>query len=122
LDHDQLVTLPAGQTAVEAQVNRFAEQALRTLAVTLRDIDEDLALHGSTAELEQHLTLLGIAGIIDPPRPEVRQSVTTLHQAGIQVVMITGDHAVTARAIALKLGIVTDPSARVVEGKQLEAM
>ncbi|WP_146029322.1 HAD-IC family P-type ATPase, partial [Lactiplantibacillus paraplantarum] len=76
----------------------------------------------STAELEQHLTLLGIAGIIDPPRPEVRQSVTTLHQAGIQVVMITGDHAVTARAIALKLGIVTDPSARVVEGKQLEAM
>lgn len=90
--------------------------------MTLRDIDEDLALHGSTAELEQHLTLLGIAGIIDPPRPEVRQSVTTLHQAGIQVVMITGDHAVTARAIALKLGIVTDPSARVVEGKQLEAM
>ena len=76
--------------------------------MTLRDIDEDLALHGSTAELEQHLTLLGIAGIIDPPRPEVRQSVTTLHQAGIQVVMITGDHAVTARAIALKLGIVTD--------------
>ncbi|WP_338215379.1 cation-translocating P-type ATPase [Lacticaseibacillus salsurivasis] len=122
LDHDQPITLAAGQTAVEAQVNRFAEQALRTLAVTLRDIDEDLALHGSTAELEQHLTLLGIAGIIDPPRPEVRQSVATLHQAGIQVVMITGDHAVTARAIALKLGIVTDPSARVVEGKQLEAM
>ncbi|WP_154815839.1 HAD-IC family P-type ATPase, partial [Lactiplantibacillus plantarum] len=120
--HAQLVTLPAGQTGVEAQVNRLAEQALRTRAVTLRDSDEARALHGSTAELEQHLTLLGIAGIIDPPRPEVRQSVTTLHQAGIQVVMITGDHAVTARAIALKLGIVTDPSARVVEGKQLEAM
>ena len=121
-DHNQLVSIEEGRAAVEAQVNRFAEQALRTLAVAVRDIDEDLAMHGTTEQLEQHLTLLGIAGIIDPPRPEVRQSVRELHQAGINVVMITGDHAVTARAIALKLGIVTDPNARIIEGKQLAAM
>ncbi|WP_179393955.1 cation-translocating P-type ATPase [Lacticaseibacillus absianus] len=119
---DRLLAIDAAREAVEAQVLGFASDALRTIAVTLRDIDRELALHGSVAELEQHLTLLGVAGIIDPPRPEVRQSVRTLHEAGVQVVMITGDHAVTARAIAARLGIVEDDTARVVEGRELEAM
>lgn len=120
--HDQLVPLTTVQADVETQILTFANDALRTIAVTLRNIDEDLAKHGDAATLEQDLTLLGVAGIIDPPRPEVRQSVRTLHEAGVQVVMITGDHAATARAIALRLGIVDSPDARVIEGQQLEAM
>ena len=103
-------------------VLHFASQALRTIAVSHREITEDLARHGSVVELEQHLELLGIAGIIDPPRPEVKKSVATLHQAGVAVVMITGDHAATARAIALKLGIVSDPKASVIEGATLDGM
>jgi Ca2+-transporting ATPase len=51
----------------------------------------------------------------------VKKSVATLHQAGVAVVMITGDHAATARAIALKLGIVSDPAASVIEGAALDA-
>ncbi|WP_125702352.1 cation-translocating P-type ATPase [Lacticaseibacillus daqingensis] len=121
-NHNQLDSIEDARGAVEAQVLDFASQALRTIAVAVRDIDRDLALHGTTADLEHHLTLLGVAGIIDPPRPEVRQSVRTLHEAGVQVVMITGDHAVTARAIAIKLGIVADDTAPVVEGRQIEAM
>ncbi|WP_461214528.1 cation-translocating P-type ATPase [Lacticaseibacillus sp. GG6-2] len=107
---------------VEKVVLTFASEALRTLAVAARDIEEDLALHGDVLALEQHLTLLGVAGIIDPPRPEVRQSVATLHQAGIAVVMITGDHAATAKAIALRLGIIDSAAARVVEGRELETL
>lgn len=103
-------------------VLHFASQALRTIAVSQREITEDLARHGSVQELEQQLDLLGIAGIIDPPRPEVKKSVATLHQAGVAVVMITGDHAATARAIALKLGIVSDPKASVIEGATLDGM
>ncbi|WP_203626749.1 cation-translocating P-type ATPase [Lacticaseibacillus mingshuiensis] len=121
-DHDHLLRVAEGRAKVDDVVLTFAEDALRTIAVSLRDIDERLAKHGSAAELEQHLTLLGIAGIIDPPRPEVKTSVAELHQAGVQVVMITGDHAATARAIALRLGIVADPNAQVVEGKTLEGM
>ncbi|WP_225047942.1 cation-translocating P-type ATPase [Lacticaseibacillus kribbianus] len=117
-----LVPVAAARAQVETQVLSFAEEALRTIAVTVRDIDRDLALHGDTAALEQHLTLLGVAGIIDPPRPEVRQSVAELQAAGVAVVMITGDHEVTARAIAVRLGIVADNTARVVTGRQLAAM
>ncbi|WP_262315292.1 cation-translocating P-type ATPase [Lacticaseibacillus parakribbianus] len=118
----ELVPVATARPIVENQVLAFAEDALRTIAVTLRDIDRELAFHGTTAELEEHLTLLGVAGIIDPPRPEVRQSVAELQAAGVAVVMITGDHAVTARAIAVKLGIVKDKTARVVTGQQLAAM
>lgn len=129
LNHTDTVALERGLTPIESaraqveqQVLAFADDALRTIAVGLRNIPETLAKQGTAAELEHHLTLLGVAGIIDPPRPEVRDSVRTLHQAGVQVVMITGDHAATARAIALRLGIVTDSAARVIEGAMLEGM
>jgi Ca2+-transporting ATPase len=119
---DQGQPLAAMRQTVEDVILGFANDALRTLAVTIRDIDEALALHGDHAALEQSLTLLGVAGIIDPPRPEVRDSVATLHQAGVAVVMITGDHAATARAIALKLGIVDSLEATVIEGAALAEM
>lgn len=121
-EHDKLVPIDMARESVEEQVLEFARGALRTIAVGIRDIDEDEANNASVSALEQHLTILGIAGIIDPPRPEVRDSIHELHEAGVQVVMITGDHAVTARAIAQKLGIVADETARVIEGRELEEM
>ncbi|MFC6176726.1 cation-translocating P-type ATPase [Companilactobacillus huachuanensis] len=106
----------------EEKISAFAKDALRTLMVGERIITEEQALNAPMEALEQDITLLGLAGIIDPPREEVKQSVETLHNADINVVMITGDHAKTAAAIAIKLGIIADENAQVVEGKQIDRL
>ncbi|XOW20896.1 HAD-IC family P-type ATPase [Lactococcus cremoris] len=66
--------------------------------------------------------MTGVAGIIDPPREEVKESIRQLHEANINVVMITGDHEKTARAIAYDLGIVKSKDAKVLKGIDLEEM
>jgi len=86
----------------------LAAAGMRVLAVAFRELPPDTAgspLTGGPAEAEQTLTLLGLAGIIDPPRAEVADAVATCTRAGIRTVMITGDHPITARAIAAQLGI-----------------
>lgn len=103
-------------------VDSFANEALRTLAVGFRQITENQARKETVEKLETDLTIVGVAGIIDPPRPEVKQSVKTLNEANIEVVMITGDHANTARAIAYDLGIVKTKDAEVVNGLEIEKM
>ncbi len=103
-------------------VDTYAEEALRTLAVAYKKIDENEALNGNTEELEKNFILTGVAGIIDPPREEVKESIRQLHEANINVVMITGDHEKTARAIAYDLGIVKSKDAKVLKGIDLEEM
>ncbi len=100
----------------------FANDALRTISIAQREITKEAALNASSAELEQHLTFLGLVGIIDPPREEVRQSVKKLTDASVNVVMITGDHAMTAKAIAKQLGIIQSKDADVITGRDLEEM
>lgn len=121
---DQLVPIETGRATFIAKIEAFAAEALRTLAVSERVITADEALHLPMADLEQHLTLLGLAGIIDPPREEVRHSVATLQAAAIKVVMITGDHAKTAQAIAAKLGMLdqTATSNQVLEGREIDQL
>ncbi|ANK60815.1 cation-translocating P-type ATPase [Loigolactobacillus backii] len=121
-EDNQRVALKDAKATVEQQILDFANDALRTLAIAERDISLDEAENATMDELEQKLNLIGIAGIIDPPREEVRQSIKELHAASVSVVMITGDHAATARAIALRLGIITDQAAQVIEGKDMEQM
>lgn len=87
-------------------VDDYADEALRTLAVAYKKVDEEEALYGATEDVEKDFILTGVAGIIDPPREEVKESIRQLHDANINVVMITGDHEKTARAIAYDLGIV----------------
>lgn len=118
----QMVPVAEVKEQLQQQINAYAQQALRTLAVCERTITADQAKNAPQAELEQQLQLLGIAGIIDPPRPEVRRSIATLHQAGVNVVMITGDYAATASAIALKLGIITDADAKVMTGPEIDQL
>lgn len=103
-------------------VNGYAEAALRTLAVGYRLLSEQEALTGTVEELEQDLILCGVAGIIDPAREEVKASIQTLHEANIQVVMITGDHEKTAQAIAYELGISSSKTASVLKGSEIEQM
>ena len=101
-------------------VNRMSERALRVLAVAERVIPR--VPDASDAEtLETGLTLIGLVGIIDPPRPEVRDAVRECAEAGIRPVMITGDHVVTASAIAKDLGILREGD-RAVTGRALADM
>jgi P-type Ca2+ transporter type 2C len=110
-----------GDTALDAEskellletAQQMAGKALRVLAVARR---ADATLE--TAERE--MTFLGLVGMIDPPRPEAKEAVATCLKAGIKPVMITGDHPVTAQAIARELGILT--SGRAITGKELEEM
>jgi Ca2+-transporting ATPase len=101
-------------------VERLSRQAYRTLGVAYRRVAEGIGSDG-LEEHESDLVYLGVVGIIDPPRPEVTAAVAEAHRAGIRVMMITGDHPITAIRIATDLGIV-DPGARAVSGTELDAL
>lgn len=93
--------------AAQDMNNQMSSKALRVLAVAYKELTH-LPEHPTSAELENDLTFMGMVGMIDPPRPEVRVAVATCRKAGIKPVMITGDHVVTASAIAKDLGIMHD--------------
>ncbi|MDP3242970.1 MAG: cation-transporting P-type ATPase [Reyranella sp.] len=101
------------------QTDRLAAEGQRVIGVARRTMPEDAA-EIVPADVEGSLTLLGLVGLIDPPRPEAVAAVAECRSAGIRVKMITGDHAATARAIALQLGLAADPVA--VTGQQLDAL
>src|SRR3954467_13447963 len=98
---------------------RLAEQGLRVMATARKDF-ATAAFHpgADLLELMDGLTLLALVGIVDPPRPAARAAIATAHAAGIQVRMITGDHAITAGAIARELGI----DGRAISGAQFAEM
>ncbi len=98
----------------------MSEGALRVLAVAYKVIDT-VPEKPTSEELENGLTFLGLVGMIDPPRPECKVAVATCRRAGIKPVMITGDHVVTASAIARELGILEEGD-DAITGAQLDAM
>lgn len=94
------------RAAFEAENAAFAGQAMRVLAVASREIPaREFNPTGDLMAWANSLVLTGLVGIIDPPRPEARDAIRLCKQAGIQVKMITGDHAITAAAIARELGL-----------------
>ena len=106
--------------AIMAANKAMADKALRVLAVAKRDWSEKPA--DNTPEyLEQELVFLGLTGMIDPVRPEVKAAIEECRNAGIRPVMITGDHKDTAVAIAKELGIISDAS-EAITGAQLDAI
>jgi Ca2+-transporting ATPase len=100
--------------------DRFGKRALRVIAVGYAIYDEEPAEITSEA-LERNLRLLGLIGMIDPPRPESKGAIAKAKKAGIKTVMITGDHVVTASAIAKELGILTDKS-EALTGSELQKL
>ena len=100
--------------------DEMSGQALRVLAVGCKELD-DVPAVPKAEELEAGLTLVGLVGMIDPPRPEAKQAVALCRRAGIKPVMITGDHVATASAIARELGILAQGD-RAVTGPELDAM
>ena len=104
-----------------ADNHRMAAQALRVLAAASRPWPDGAPEDQSPAHLEQELCFIGLTGMIDPVRPEVKAAIEECRGAGITPVMITGDHKDTAVAIASELGILTDPS-QAITGAELSAM
>ncbi len=99
---------------------QMSADALRVLAVGYKVIDT-IPEKLTSEEIECGLTFMGLVGMIDPPRPEAKEAVAVCRRAGIKPVMITGDHVVTASAIAKELGILEDGD-RAITGAQLDAM
>ena len=98
----------------------MSENALRVLAIAYKEV-EKVPENPTSKELENGLTFMGLVGMIDPPRPEAKAAVEVCRKAGIKPVMITGDHVVTASAIAKELGILLEGDLAIT-GSQLDAM
>ncbi len=112
-DAGEKVLDDAGRAELLAEAQRMASGALRVLAVATKT-------ETTLVDAEYGMTFLGLMGMIDPPRPEAQAAIRTCRQAGIHVVMITGDHPLTAQAVAKELGLVVN--GRVVTGAELEGM
>ncbi|MED3624285.1 calcium-translocating P-type ATPase, SERCA-type [Neobacillus thermocopriae] len=108
------------KSMVQNAIDHLASQALRTIAIAYKPISANTIIL-SEKEAESKLTFIGIQGMIDPPRPEVQDAVRECKEAGIKTVMITGDHVITAKAIAAQLGILSKNS-KVLDGKTLSQM
>ncbi|MFC5463820.1 cation-translocating P-type ATPase [Lederbergia graminis] len=107
-------------TSVMNAVNDLAAQALRTIAIAMKPIHSGV-LPEKESDVEKDLTFIGLQGMIDPPRPEVKAAVEECKIAGIKTVMITGDHKATACAIAEQLGIL-DNREQVMDGQRLNEL
>ena len=119
---------PEDGQRILAQSRSFAHQAYRVLAVAMREVEpgpEKLDIE----TVERQLTFLGLVALMDPPHREVPEAVARCRQAGVRIIMITGDHPLTALAIARKIGLVpveamqsATVSTPVIEGSELDAM
>jgi calcium-translocating P-type ATPase len=115
----EIVPLTADLTArLERAQHSFATDGLRVLAFAHRMVPEGCARDG----YEHDLVFGGLVGLADPPRPEVPSAIRTCHAAGIRVIMITGDHPETARAIARQIGLVTSADPVVITGAELRRL
>ncbi|MEQ8230648.1 MAG: cation-transporting P-type ATPase [Gammaproteobacteria bacterium] len=105
--------------AWHALVEQLAADGQRVIALAERGVPQSHTVLNA-ADLDGHLTFLGLVGLIDPPRPEAIDAVAECHAAGIRVKMITGDHAATARAIGARIGLRN--TARVLTGSEIETL
>ncbi len=99
--------------------DKLGADALRVLAIAYKEIDE-IPSEPTSKDFEYGLTFMGLVGMIDPPRPEVKDAVEVCKKAGIRPIMITGDHVITASAIAKELGILNEGDLAIT-GTELDA-
>jgi len=107
--------------------DEYARSGLRVLAIAQRRLAAPSSRAGYTADdtpetIERELTFLGLAAMMDPPRPEVAEAVQLCHSAGVRIIMITGDYGLTAETIARRIGILRTPQPRIITGADLDSM
>ncbi|HSO40341.1 MAG TPA: cation-translocating P-type ATPase [Labilithrix sp.] len=118
-----------GRAAILAEAERMSQLSLRVLAVARRELSDSgdssrsagAGSERATSDIEQRLTFLGLVGMIDPPRVGVKEAVQACHDAQVRAVMITGDHKLTAIAIARELGL-WEEGAIALSGAELEKL
>lgn len=116
---DGVVSLTEEDKKRTEEINQqFSENGLRVLAFAYKEIGNDLSVG---EESEQDMTLIGLIAMMDPPRAESKQAVADCISAGIRPVMITGDHRVTAAAIAKEIGIL-QPGDRAIDGSEIDGL
>jgi Ca2+-transporting ATPase len=109
----------ADKAKFEQAIDRMADQALRTIAIGIKPLRKDD--NPEVAFLEKDLTLIGLFGMIDPPRKEVKTAIEECRTAGIKTVMITGDHVRTAHAIARDINLIPEDG-KILDGSALNQM
>ncbi len=125
--HGNAITMTSDErTRILSQSRSFAEQAYRVLAVAMREVAHQPE-HIEVETIESDLTFLGLVAMMDPPHREVPEAITKCQRAGVRIVMVTGDHPLTALAVARKIGLVPEQAAPspssfvpVIEGSQLD--
>ncbi|MBN2608988.1 MAG: cation-transporting P-type ATPase [Candidatus Fermentibacteraceae bacterium] len=100
---------------------RFSDQALRVLAIAFRPLDRD-GRDYVLEEVEKDVVFLGLVGMMDPPKEGVREAITACREARVRIVIMTGDHAITARAVGREIGLSSEGDPVVYTGDQLEEM
>lgn len=107
--------------AVNAWKRGFGEEGLRIIAVAFRELPADLSAY-TVETVERDLVFVGLVGIADPPRPEVKSAVEKVKRAGVRVILITGDYGPTALAVAREVGIVEGAEVKVWVGAQVDQL
>jgi len=121
VDHKMEPLDKGAESEILSANDEYARRALRVLAVARRELPPRTGAY--TAEfVEQDLTFLGLMAMMDPPRPEVEHAVETCKQAGIRIVMITGDYGLTAESLARRVGIVTTDNPLILTGAEMDEM
>jgi len=109
---------PGLRAKVRQAQEAMAVQGLRVIAMSYRPLEKDW----QRAELEENLIFAGLAGLEDPPRPEVPEALRKCREAGIAVIMVTGDHPFTAKAIGREIGLIRSDAPLVITGDELRAL
>ncbi|MBI2639217.1 cation-transporting P-type ATPase [Candidatus Peregrinibacteria bacterium] len=110
------------RSKIEKQTELMANRALRTIAIAYKPLSKEIQKKYRKEDIENDLIFLGLVGMIDPPREEVKEAVKLTHKSGIRVFIITGDHGLTAHAIAKELGLAKSYGVNIITGETLNTL
>lgn len=121
IDNEVIPLDDALRAEIMAANDDYARRALRVLAVARRELKPGEESYRAE-NVERGLVFLGLMAMMDPPRPEVEAAIKTCRQAGIRIIMITGDYGLTAESLARRVGMLTTPNARIITGAELDTL